>query len=78
MNDELPRPPGHTCPTIDKTQRVLRRLAWRVKNKPEAPEDEVQALLREGLDLLERVRAENTQMRAAYHAARAVVPKGGC
>lgn len=65
----LPRVPGFTCPTIDKTQRVLRRLAWRVKNRPETPEDEVNALLAQGLALLETVREDNKQMRAAYHAA---------
>lgn len=57
--------PGWTCPAIDKAQRVMRRLAWRVKNRPEAPEDEVQALLREGLAYLETVREENKQMRRA-------------
>lgn len=70
MDAVTPRPPGHTCPTIDRTQRVLRRLAWRVRNKPECPEDEVQALLAEGLSLLEQVREDNRQMRAAYYAAR--------
>jgi len=60
--------PGYTCPTIDKAQRVLRRLAWRVKNRPETPEDEVQQLLAQGLALLETVREDNKQMRAAYHA----------
>ena len=65
-----PRPPGHTCPAIDRTQRVLRRLAWRVRNRPECPEDEVAALLAEGLSMLEQVREENRRMRAAYHAAR--------
>jgi hypothetical protein len=65
---DLPRPPGHTCPQIDAAQRVMRRLAWRVTNRPEAPEDEVQSLLREGLQTLEQVREENKQLRAAYYA----------
>jgi hypothetical protein len=65
-----PRPPGHTCPRIDRTQQVLRRLAWRVRNKPECPEDEVAALLAEGLALLEQVREENRTMRAAYYTSR--------
>ncbi len=60
------RPPGFTCPNIDKAQRVMRRLAWRVKNRPESPEDEVSALLKEGLLLLEQVREENKQMRQAF------------
>lgn len=64
-----PRVPGFTCPTIDKAQRVLRRLAWRVRNRPETSEDEVSVLLAQGLALLETVREDNKQMRAAYHAA---------
>jgi|DEB19_MinimDraft_3_1074340.scaffolds.fasta_scaffold02011_2 hypothetical protein len=59
-------PPGWTCPAIDKAQRVMRRLAWRVKNRPEAPEDEINALLAEGLKALETVRSENKQMRRAF------------
>lgn len=58
-------PPGWTCPAIDKAQRVMRRLAWRVKNRPDALEDEVNALLAEGLRALEIVRDENKQMRRA-------------
>ena len=68
--DELLKPPGHTCPQIDAAQRYMRRLAWRVKNKPDASEDEVRALLREGLAVLEQVREENKQLRAAYYAMR--------
>ena len=64
-----PQVPGFTCPTIDKAQRVLRRLAWRVRNRPETSEDEVSVLLAQGLALLETVREDNKQMRAAYHAA---------
>lgn len=63
-------PPGFTCPQIDKAQRIMRRLAWRIKHRPEAPEDEVARLLEEGLVYLELVRAENKQMRAAYHDMR--------
>jgi hypothetical protein len=48
----------------------MRKLAWRIKNKPTCDEEEVSHLLREGLSLLESVREENKQMRAAYHAAR--------
>lgn len=64
---ELPKPPGHTCPRIDEAQRYMRRLAWRVRNKPDTTEDEVQVLLREGLAVLEQVREENKQLRAAYY-----------
>ena len=67
---ETTAPPGFTCPAIDKAQRVMRRLAWRVKNRPETPEDEVQALLREGLRHLETVRTENRQMREAFRQKR--------
>jgi len=49
---------------------VLRRLAWRVQHRPECPDDEVQALLADGLAVLEQVRRENSEMRAAYHVAR--------
>jgi hypothetical protein len=50
----------------------MRRLAWRVKNRPEAPEDEVSALLKEGLLLLEQVREENKQMRQAFEHRKGV------
>ena len=70
-------PPGFTCPQIDKAQRVMRRLAWRVKNRPEAPEDEVSRLLSEGLAYLEVVREENKQMRAAYHRIAGKKADGG-
>jgi hypothetical protein len=46
----------------------MRRIAWRVRNKPDTTEDEVQVLLREGLAVLEQVREENKQLRAAYYA----------
>ena len=75
---ESPRPPGHTCPQIDRAQHVMRQLAWRIRNRPPefyAPE-EVSALLREGLAALENVRAENSAMRAAYHAAVKETPDG--
>lgn len=65
MSDEA-TVPGWTCPAIDKAQRALRRLHWRVRH-PEhdgITEDEV---LAEGLAALEQVRAENKQMRAAYN-----------
>jgi len=67
---ETVAPPGFTCPAIDKAQRVMRRLAWRVKNRPETSDDEVQVLLREGLRHLETVRTENRQMREAFRHRR--------
>lgn len=70
MDTGAPRPPGHTCPAIDRAQSLLRRIAWRVRHRPECTEDEVQVLLAEGLAVLEQVRRENSEMRAAYHAAR--------
>lgn len=64
---EICRPPGHTCPAIDGTQSILRRIGWRVRKPPE--EDDLAAirgLIQEGRSFLERVRAENAEMRAAY------------
>ena len=58
------KPPGHTCPNIDKAQRQMRRLAWRARNNVKGDVSEV---LAEGLRLLEEVRQENAQMRAAYY-----------
>lgn len=63
------RPPGHTCPTIDKAQASLRRLAWRLRPHARtgtAEREQINALVREGLMALERVRHENRQMREAY------------
>lgn len=67
MDDQQIKPPGHTCPAIDQAQRTMRRLAWRIRNRPECDDDEVAKLLADGLAALERVRAENRQMRAAYY-----------
>ena len=65
---DLPKPPGHTCLTLDKTQRALRRLAWRARNPDRA--GDVSEVLAEGLGLLEQVREENRKMRAAYYNMR--------
>lgn len=62
------KPPGHTCPNINKAQRSMRRLAWRARNPDRA--DDVSVVLSEGLALLEEVRAENAAMRKAYYAMR--------
>lgn len=59
MSDKV----GFTCPDIDKAQRAMRRLAWRVKHRPESSEDEVSTLLNEGLQALERVREANKRLR---------------
>lgn len=61
-----PRPPGHTCPAIDEVKSVLRKVAWRAR-QPEVDRTAVLALVKEGSVLLEQVRAENAQMREAYH-----------
>ena len=61
------KPPGHTCPNIDKAQRQMRRLAWRARNNVKG---DVSDVLAEGLRLLEEVRQENAQMRAAYYDIR--------
>ena len=65
------RPPGHTCPAIDKAQSALRRLAWRCAN-PNHYGVTPGEVLAEGLTALEQVRAENSQMRQAF--ARKVNP----
>lgn len=62
------KPPGHTCPAIDRAQSALRRLAWRCAN-PDHQGTTPGEVLAEGLAALEQVREENRQMRAAYHEA---------
>ena len=70
-DDPICNPPGHTCPTIDNTQSIFRRIAWRAR-KPEGEDDlaAIRTLAREGQALLEEVRAENARMRAAYWSMR--------
>ena len=80
----LPKPPGLTCPQIDRAQSALRKLAWRAHRSAAEPlevpegqiaqevslrQDDVSLLLREGTRSLEEVRAENVAMRTAYAAA---------
>lgn len=60
------QPPGFTCPYIDGAVSALRRLHWRAKNEPRGDEDEI---LQEGIRLLERIRSDNRQMRAAWRSA---------
>lgn len=64
-NSDDVRPPGHTCPAIDRAQSALRRLAWRCAN-PNHYGVTPGEVLAEGLSALEQVRAENSQMRQAY------------
>lgn len=63
------KPPGHTCPAIDKAQKAMRRLHWRIRHPEHDPDDE-DTVLEEGLAFLEQVREENKQMREAFHAVR--------
>jgi hypothetical protein len=72
------RPPGHTCPNIDRAQSAFRRMTWRMRRLHDGPiDDEFEAILRkeitdlaaEGIAALEEVRADNTQMRAAHAEA---------
>jgi hypothetical protein len=71
LDDEVPStPPGHTCPAIDKAQRALRQLEWRVRN-PDKSKVDTSAILKEGLAYLEEVRRENKQMRRAHAEAEA-------
>lgn len=66
------KPPAATCPSIDRAQRALRRLKWRVGR----PDDgSAQAILVEGLQYLEDVRAQNAEMRAAFYEMRARLRK---
>jgi hypothetical protein len=64
---EVPRskPPGHTCPAIDKTQMLLRRIKWWHVHRSEE-KTQIRHLLAEAALALETVREENRQMRAAY------------
>lgn len=60
------KPPGHTCPAIDKVQHVLRQIIWRMDNPDRQTRQDARDLLVEGLAHLETVRSENRQMRAAH------------
>ena len=71
MVAEDTRPPGHTCPTIDRLKSTLRRIEWWDKNRPDSTEN-ISELVREANSLLEVVREDNKQMREAYWAARGV------
>ena len=54
------RPPGHTCPGIDHARQQIQKLA-RARTAATHIEHEAEALA-----ALERVRSENTEMRAVY------------
>jgi hypothetical protein len=66
--EETVKPPGHTCPAIDGVQHVLRQIIWRMDNPDKQTRQDARDLLVEGLALLEQVRTENRQMRAAHAA----------
>lgn len=75
---ESARPPGHTCPNIDRAQSAFRRMAWRMRRLHDWPIDEefetslrkeISDIAAEGIAALEQVRADNTQMRAAHAEA---------
>lgn len=70
MTDERTRPPGHTCPAIDEVGRKLKHLHRLTKRDRVDRSGLADRLLAEGLEALERVRSENTQMRAAHAEAR--------
>ena len=61
------KPPGATCPAINKAQRALRRLKWRVGRQDDGSAREI---LSEGLRFLEDVRAENAAMQSAFYEMR--------
>lgn len=58
--------PGHTCPAIDKVQRILRQLVWRMDNPDKQTRQTVRDLVSAGIAHLETVREENKQMRASH------------
>ena len=64
----LTKPPGHTCPAIDGLQHILRQMIWRMDNPDRPTRQSMRDLYCDGLALLERVRAENAEMRAAYYS----------
>lgn len=64
--EETAKPPGHTCPAIDKVQHVLRQIVWRMDNPDKQTRQDARDLLVDGLALLEQVRTENRQMRSAH------------
>ena len=69
------KPPGHTCPQIDRAQSALRKLAWRAAGGVAiiTPAE----VCDEGLRALEEVRSENRHMREAYTWARAEADRVG-
>ena len=60
------KPPGHTCPAIDKAQGAMRKLAWRCRHPRHESLVTPAEVMAEGHAALEQVREENRQMRAAY------------
>lgn len=62
----MTKPPGHTCPAIDKAQSAMRKLAWRCRHPQHESSVTVDDLVDSGLAALEQIREENRQMRAAY------------
>ena len=62
----MTKPPGHTCPAIDKAQSAMRKLAWRCRHPQHESSVTVDDLIDGGLAALEQIREENRQMRAAY------------
>ena len=62
---EETRLPGHTCPNIDQTKRLINRVGWWATQRP-AEKETIRRLVAEAHAMLEEVRRENAQMRAAY------------
>ena len=60
------KPPGHTCPGIDDARTAMHRLA-RMADDPGST-----SALNAALAALERVRAENTELRQTYIDAMAM------
>jgi len=58
------KPPGHTCPAIDKVIEATRKIKWRI-DKPQR-HHEMADLCLAIFVLMEQVRDENRQMRASH------------
>lgn len=75
QSEMVTKPPAATCPNIDKTQRAMRRLHWRIRHGDGRNDED--AVLREGLALLEKVRSENAEMRKVFYEMKERLKKAG-
>ena len=66
--EPLPKPPGYTCPAIDRAISEMRKLAWRIAYPDKETKVSANEVMAAGIAELETVRRENAEMRAAYVA----------